>query len=298
MSERGFAIEESDDGRALVVSGPWSAEAEAVIGSGAVDSLALNRAWGFCESDLEFLRDWPIRGLTLLARGLSDLAPIGRLAGSLEYLSVEAASRAQVDLQSFVRLQSLTGDWKHFRATVARATGLETLRTGNFSEVDLQALAGFSRLRHLVIKAARRLESLAGLERLTSLSSFTLQLAPRLADISAVAQLSSSLRELWFETCGGLDSIDDVAGLKHLRELWVADCGDIASLKPIAGLPELEELFVWGTTRVLDADLSPIESLPRLREVRMKPRRAYRPPLAAVQSRLHGIDDSGRTQDE
>ena len=46
------------------------------------------------------------------------------------------------------------------------------------------------------------------------------------------------------------------------------------------------EVLAWGSTRILDADLSPLLSLPRLTELRMKSRREYKPSVKEVQSEL------------
>jgi hypothetical protein len=35
--------------------------------------------------------------------------------------------------------------------------------------------------------------------------------------------------------------------------------------------------YAWGSTRILDGDLSPLARLPRLKQIRMRNRRGYRP---------------------
>jgi len=48
----------------------------------------------------------------------------------------------------------------------------------------------------------------------------------------------------------------------------------------------LECLYAWGSTRVEDGDLSPLLTLSRLKEIRMRDRPEYQPKLAAVEDQL------------
>jgi hypothetical protein len=80
--------------------------------------------------------------------------------------------------------------------------------------------------------------------------------------------------------------LDSIAPLTRLTALEVADCRSIDSLHPLSSLEALERFLAWGSTRIMDADLSPLLSLPRLNELRMKSRREYKPSVKEVQSEL------------
>lgn len=100
--------------------------------------------------------------------------------------------------------------------------------------------------------------------------------------ISAISELLRVPRELEFEACPEITTIDEIAALRELRFLGLNDCGDIETLAPITALEKLEVMHAWGTTRILDHDLSPLTHLPRLREIRMRDRRAYVPQVAEL----------------
>ena len=121
------------------------------------------------------------------------------------------------------------------------------------------------------------LESLAGIGELSELALLGIIGGPKLHDISEVAERAQSLRELEFGGCSFLTDLDDIAGLINLRFLGVSNCGDIESLAPIGSLHQLEVLYAWGSTRVVDGDLSPLTQLPQLREIRMRDRANYTP---------------------
>jgi internalin A len=111
------------------------------------------------------------------------------------------------------------------------------------------------------------------------LAALTIVGAPRLHDIDDVGGLSATLRELKFEDCKRIGAVDVVESLVGLRFLGISESGDIASLSPVRSLSELEVFYAWGSTCILDGDLSPLTGLPRLQEVRMRNRRGYQPPV-------------------
>lgn len=270
----------------MVVTGPWSAEGAGVLERGEADGLVLNYARGFCEGSLEFLRDWRVRRLKVLDRGVTDLAPIGRLGNSLEDLSVQAASEAELDLGDFPHLRSVAGEWVLIRDTLGAVGALKSVITWQFGEADLHAFRDHTGLHRLTIKEAPHLRSLSGVGSLSELAGLGIFLARQLRDISEVAGLASSLRELEFEDCPAICAIDDIEPLVNLRFLGLSDCGDIRSLAPVASLQRLEVFHAWGATRVVDGDLSALRRLPRLREIRMRNRRGYTPRVSDLVSAL------------
>ena len=279
MSGSGYVIEDTAGGRSLVVTGPWSEAAAGAMARGEADGLVLNYARGFCERSLDLLEGgWPLRRLSVLDRSIVDLEPIGRLAG-LETLSVHAAADAVLDLGPLARLRSVSGEWSLIGRTLGAVGELERASTWMFGDVDLHAFRDHVALKTLTIKDAPYLESLAGLGNLPDLAALMIVGARRLHEINDVAGLAASLRELEFEECPGIDAIDDIEALVGLRFLGISECSDVASLAPISSLAQLETFYAWGSTRILDGDLSPLTRLPRLKEIRMRNRRGYKPPV-------------------
>jgi hypothetical protein len=282
-----YVLEDSPEGRSLVVTGAWSVEAADVLGRGEADGLVLNYARGFSERGLEFLDGGlGVRRLDVLDRQITDLAPIERLGDSLEDLSVQAAADAELDLGVLPRLRSVAGEWALIGGTLGAVDELQSVITWLFDEADLHSFRDHVGLQRLTIKEAPYLESLSGVADLPELEALGILLARRLRDIGDVAGLASSLRRLELQDCPSIGAIDDVEPLVNLRFLGVSECGDIASLAPIVTLEQLETLYAWGSTRVVDGDLSPLARLPRLREVRMRNRRGYKPRVADLVSAL------------
>jgi internalin A len=278
-----YVFEEEPEGRSLVITGPWSDAAAQVLAHGEADGLVLNYARGFEGLAIDFLDEGlRVRRLDLLDRGIRDLGPIERLADSLEELSVQAAEHAELDLAALPHLRSVAGEWGLIGPTLGSVDELRSVITWRFAEVDLHAFRGHLDLELLTINEAPYLESLSGIGELPDLAVLEIVLARKLVDISDVVGLAESLHEFKLEDCRAIDAIDEVASLVNLRFLEVGDCGGVESLRPMATLEQLEELYAWGSTKILDNDLSPLARLPRLREIRMQDRRSYKPRVAEL----------------
>lgn len=289
-----FVIEETAEGRNLVVTGDWSAAAASALLRGSADGLTLNYARGYRERSLDFLQGWPVRRLTILARTIKDLRPVYRLASTLEALSVETSPEASLDLRALPLLTRLGADWEQVRETISFAGDLRRLFLMRYREPDLRPLGVHRSLAALVMKERPQLESLAGIDELPSLLELGLFLAPRLHDISdlADATASSRLRKLQLQSCRGVERLDAVSGAYGLEFLNFSECGDAQSLSPLQALRELRVLYLYGTTRVLDGDLTPLMRLPHLVELRMQSRREYRPSVREIQTRLAGTEEA------
>lgn len=283
----GFHLEQSDDGVTLVATGPWTAQAEQVLDDGDADGLDLNYAKGFKDTDLRFIRGWPVRRVKILARTIKDLSPLYRLAGTLESLSVVTSPSAVVDVAQLPSLNGLAADWAQVRQSIGQAPGLRDLFLLSYSEDDLEPLRRNSQLERLQFKDRPRIQSLGGLTALSSIRHLGIYLATRLKSIDALGELEPCLLdEFHLAACRRIVDLSPVSCARSLRMLEVSDCGDIESLRPLKDLERLEVLWLFGTTEVIDGDLSPIAGLPRLRELRMQERRSYSPPTAQVKASI------------
>jgi hypothetical protein len=58
-TDKGYVIEDQPKGRILVVTGPWTVEAEEAVRRKDVDGVWFNYARGYCEPDLSFVDACP-----------------------------------------------------------------------------------------------------------------------------------------------------------------------------------------------------------------------------------------------
>ena len=279
----GFVVERSDEGDTLVSVGSWSAEAGDLLDTGQVEGLDLNYAKGFKDTDLAFLRPWPIRRLSVLSRTSNDVSPIYRLSETLETLSIQCASSVQVDLRNLPCLQSLSAGWAQVSSSIGDALGLRDLYLGSYGERDLSPLRWNTQLERLRLKDRPRTQTLDGIEFLPRIEHLGVFGAP-IEDIGPLGRLER-LSELHLQSCRVRD-LGPIAKLSGLRVLNMSEGGEIDSVSSIESTQRLEMLWLFGTTRVVDDDLGPIARLPRLRDLRMKARRSYRPSVDLIQAQI------------
>jgi hypothetical protein len=277
----GFRLDTSDAGVTLVATGAWTREADDILDSGRADGIDLNYAKGFKDTGLDFLRPWPLKRVSLLARTVKDLTPIYQLASSLESLSVQSAPSALIDLGRLPCVSTVAADWRQIRDSISDAPQIRDLFVLSYTEPDLVALSGLPLLERVRMKDRPSLRSLAGLDALKALTHVGIYLARDLGDIDSLSG-ENGLVELHLESCRAIRDLAPIAGCAALRFLNASECGDVPSLAPLSRLADLEVVWLYGTTRVLDGDLSPLTGLAGLRELRMQSRRAYHPPVADI----------------
>lgn len=276
---RQFELENSPDGINLVVTGAWTSAAEATIRDQGVDGLVLNYARGFNERTLDFLVGLPIARLEIMARTLTDLSPLYSLAPTLTHLAL-TTGRAPVDLGLLPRVVSLHAEWKQVRESIASLPRLREIWVQSFTEPNLQSLRGNRAIELIVMKNGAALETLDGIEEFTQLAHLAL---PRsgVVDLSPLHDLTL-LSRIEFEACRGIDELEVLAALRQLKFVNFSQCGELASVEPLRDLTELETVLMWGSTRVVDGDLSALAALPRLRTLRMQERSHYTPPARSI----------------
>lgn len=292
-----FVIHDDENGKSLDVVGDWTPQAADVLARGEADGLILNYARGFRERNVDFLRDWPVRRLTILARTITDLEPIYRLSGTLEQLSLATSDKTALDLTRLPRLKHLSCEnWTRIEHAISSCTSLDYLYTGSYTPRDLLPLANNRSLKTLRMKDRPCLESLNGVDAFGSLVELGIFGAPLLKDVVDLGSASApkTLRTLELGMCRGISSLEEIGHLSGLTYLNVSDCGDIASFGPLANIHHLKELYAYGTTRVVDGDLSPLTGLNKLTDVRMQNRRDYKPSLESIQGQIEQRVAAGR----
>ena len=272
----------------LVLTEPWTAQSARIFEEGRAHRLVLNYALGFNEPTLDFLRGLPIRELTIIDRRLTNFEPIYSLAPTLESLHVTTHPGLKISLTELPRLRSLGASWAQVKDTMGQISGLDDVFLLAYTPDNLEPLSSHTGLRTLRMKERPRLGSLGGLSHLPRLRRLGIYLATRLEDISDLRG-RSEIQELELVSCKKLTKIDALADCKELRRLNIADGGDIQSLGPVTGLTNLEELYLYGSTKILDHDLTPIAGLPRLRILGMMNRRGYGPSVDDLKRRIEDL---------
>lgn len=289
-----YYIQRLGNERVLVPTGRWDSTMSTIMDTGRASGLMLNYALGYMEPDLSFLQPWPITSLRVLDWQLTDLRPMEILSSTLENLDTASTKGKTLELAKFPHLNTLGASWAQIKDTIAESPALEDLYLYAYRGKDLTPMAHLLAMKRIRFKGRPSIRSLDGVESLNRLEELGIYGAP-LEDLKAIRSCSKeSLSSLDLESCSRFGHLDVLGELTSLKFLGLGDCKDLASIAPLQPLQVLEKLHIWGTTKILDDDLSPILDLPALEDVRIKERKSYTPSASAVKQTLydrHGIQD-------
>jgi hypothetical protein len=218
-----------------------------------VDGVGLSSAYGFRGRDIGFLRDEPIRALSVV-----NSVDLSEVRGMTQLRSLGCGPDSQpLDLVGLHALEVLSVGWHRRLQLPAVMSALDTLTVWGWTPHDLVPLAPATALRTLsLIQGPVR--SLRGMPSgVTSLELVHLRQLFRLEGVPP------GLEQLDVDGCPVTD-VDVLGGCASLRVLVLADCGRIPSLRFVGALPKLERVALAGSTVVADGDLSPLLAVPQV----------------------------------
>ena len=286
MGEKAYIKEDEGFGRGLVLRQPWSPEFASVIEREGIRELSLKGigpppVW--TDEHLDFLEEVPesVTRFQVYSGKVIDLSPLAKRRG-IEDLSFEVNLKHPIDLGSFEQLRSLYCRWSKKTKNLAKCHRLEHLIIDSYPGEDLGLLASMRKLENLKIYS-RKLCSLAGISKLTKLRTLELCICTKLTSLENIEELDN-LEELEVYACKKLSAIPSLASMKCLKKVIFENCGPLQNLKFLEGSESLERVFVIDRHVTADKDLSPLTTLPSLKDVSVPLRRDYTPPYLEIQA--------------
>jgi Leucine-rich repeat (LRR) protein len=270
---RAVLLEQGTYGRRAVLTSSWSEAMNEILVREQVVELELNQGKGWTGADIRFVsRLTGLLSFEIFHFNIRDIQPIHDLH-KLRRLGVTTYCSTALDFGAFPELESCGLEWRPGAESLFACTTLTDLFVNRYKGKDCRAVSGLTRLESLALLNAP-LKSLDGLEGLTRLRSLRLAGLRALRELRGIEQLTN-LEELDVHSCRGISSIDEVGQLQHLRKFHLNEDGPIASLKPLDKLSGLESIVFYGSTNIVDGDLSPLARQKNLLNVSFQNRRHY-----------------------
>lgn len=256
----------------VLVRGPWKPQYAKFVRRKGL-ALYLNDCLGSQFESLDFLEDLPnLRSLRVI--GVLHDNRGAEVCEQLEHLSLNTSSQKLVDYTRFPKLKSLFTYGLGKSQSVLTCTSLEDLYVYGYGNADFTGMSELTALRKLHIGPSRNLISTSGVERLQNLRMLSLAYASNLTEFAPIGTLAH-LQRLEIQNCRHIADIEFVRFLNDLEWLTLAECKDVASLLPLEDLPKLKKLVAYGSTKILDGDMSILGRLPDLKEAYLQQRRSY-----------------------
>ncbi|MBS0319925.1 MAG: hypothetical protein JSR18_05240 [Proteobacteria bacterium] len=203
---------------------------------------------------------------------IADVSPIHTLR-RLEQLELITYCSHALSFASFPDLERCSLRWRPRTRGLFDCPKLRRLFVDGYGGKDVSELGKLATLEALSILNAP-IESLQDIAACRGLSYLQISNLPRLQSLVGI---ETAVRLARLEICGcpRIRSIDAVRHLKELETLLLVDNADIVSLEPLAKLQKLQDLMFYGSTNVVDGDLSILRQLPSLKHVAFKNRAHY-----------------------
>jgi Leucine-rich repeat (LRR) protein len=258
--------------RQFILKGEWHSSMADVMRRENISAMMVSGYAGWNGANLDFLREIPfLERLSLIVLNPVNIDGIYFLR-HLKDFSI-GYNKKRIDFVQFPSLERVSLSWSIGYESLFECKSLKDVAIARLPEDRLPSLSHLANVESLALSLGRfsDLQTLPELPRLVRLS---LIVCNRLQHLKGL-ESSPNLRVLWIEQAKSLIDIDAVAFLQTLRTLVLRDCRQVKSIKALAGLPDLESVSFSATTDIRDGDLSPLESLPRLKNADFKDRRHY-----------------------
>jgi hypothetical protein len=212
--------------------------------------------------DLEFLREYPdISSVLISEAGGIDLGGLAYLK-DLKHLTLDNYD-APISLREFRQLETFAGKWSeelHLGANCVRLKSL-SLRAYNVKDLTrFPVLPSLSRLEFV----QPSITSLEGIQSQEQLKKLTFHRCSKLVSIDAIAGLAQgNLQQISFERCPKIQNIEILGRLARVTTIDLQYCPDLRSLDFLNGCQQLEAFGFFGT-KLVDGNLTPLLSLPKL----------------------------------
>ena len=268
-----FTIEDGIYGRRAVLKSEWEKGAEQVLLQNGVVELELNSSKGWRGNDISFVKSLPdLRAFSIIDLKIPSVDPVHFLQ-RLRKIEIITYCKTKIDFSSFPLLEDCAIEWRNGASSLFSCKTIRILFINRYNEKDASNFSKLIDLENLTIlnSSIISLEGLSSLNRLRVLRIGNLR---NLTSLSGIEKLKH-LEELEIQKCNKITEIKELAELPRLRSVAMNDSGAIESIRPLAKTESLETLLFYGTTNILDGDLSPLKNLKRLSNVSYQNRRHY-----------------------
>lgn len=260
-------------GRRAVLHSGWTNKLLGYLRSNEVIELELNQAKGWTGQDLSFLHDLNnIKSFEILDFNIRNVEPIHCL-GNLAHLHVSTYCSTKIDFSSFPKLRSCILEWRPKAVSIFDCDTLQDLFINRYSGKVFSPFSKLVQLESLAVYNSP-IPSLDGISALTKLRSLRLANLRRLASLDGIEHLAN-IEELDIHSCRSISHINQIESLLRIKNFGINECGKIESLKPLARLADLELVGFYGSTNIVDGDLSPLLHKRKLIRAAFQNRRHY-----------------------
>lgn len=259
-------------GQKLILTSSWNSKILDTFDPATVTEIVLRNFDGFIDSDLAFLKAFPLVEELLIDSEIRSGFESLYALESLTSISIAGRQTADLDFSPIPNLKKCWLEWWSGCASILDCKELQGLGILNIKEHNLMFLSKLENLVNLSITQSP-IQSLNGLLNLSRLNSLRLIKLSKLAGFSEIGQCSN-LAKLEIYRCPKLTDISFASELKNLEILDIDILGKISSVYPLVSLQKLRQLGLLQTN-VEDGNLRCLLEIESLMQVSYGKKRHY-----------------------
>jgi hypothetical protein len=263
----------SDFGVHATITGEWQDSFYDIFEKHNVKSLELNRAKGWVGKDINFLKDVEyLESFSILDFQIQSILPVHFLK-RLKKIEVITYCKTALSFGAFPKLEHCAIKWRKGSESLFDCKQLKELFLDGYNQFDSDAFSALTNLEKLTI-ANSSIRNLDGLSKLTRLTYLRLGYLNNITSIEPINTLKR-LQELEIQNCKKVASIKGVEYLSELKKILLIDMGSIDSLLPLRNIRDIQWILFYGTTNIIDGNISFLRELRKLSKISFQNRRHY-----------------------
>ena len=256
-----------------VIKSAWHNDYLKILLDKDIAELELNQGKGWGGEDLKFLQFLPrLQSFSIFDFSIKSIDDIHCLH-NLRKTEISTYCKTPIDFKSFPNLLECGFEWRKGSDSLFDCKSLSKLFINNYDKKTSDVFSQLIKLEKLSILNAP-IENLRGLKSLKMLKFLRIGNLKKLNSFQGIEELEE-LEELEVQKCKAINSISELSELKKLKRLLLLDMGDIESLKVLGDLDNLEVVLFYGSTNIIDGDISPLTRLKNLSKVSFQNRKHY-----------------------
>mgnify|MGYP003662742224 CR=1 FL=1 len=260
-------------GKKAIIQCRWNSTLLKELIKNDISEIELNDGLGWAAQNLDFLVELKdLKAIKIIDLTIDDISAIHSLQ-ELEEMEVITYCKTPIDFNKFPNLKHCSFEWRPKSFSLFDNRNLKTLFINNFKSKESKYFSNLKDLEELSIYNSS-IEKLLPIFSLLKLRKLKLANLNNVDNLSGINQLSN-LVELEIERCVQIKNLDKIFNLNKLTRLLLIDLKEINSFHGLESLSRLKTLLFYGSTNILDGDLSPILKLNHLENLSFQNRRHY-----------------------
>ncbi len=266
-------FEQCSFGMKAIIISEWNDSFLELINNNNVTELELNDGKGWRGSNLDFLVLLPnLKSLIVIDLKIESLNSIHYL-NKLEKIDIITYAKTPINFKSFPNLLECNIEWIKGSESLFELTKIRRLFINNYKGKDSSVLSRMLELEELSLLNTS-FNEIKGILFLKELKKLKLASLKKINSLEGIGKLKK-IKELEVQNCKSIFDVSPIFELINIERLLLVDLNTISSIKGIEKLVLMRYFLFYGSTDVIDGDISSLFLMKQIRKISFQNRKHY-----------------------